>query len=82
MVVEPTQCDEVVGVGGSSVGPVDDVVGLESVARRAAVDAAAVVTSENGPTEPAGNLGGFVADVEGFAVCVEGDVIDGGAGAQ
>ena len=48
MMVEPAEGDEVGGVGGSAVGPVDDVVGLESVAGGASVYAAAVVSSQYG----------------------------------
>ena len=47
VVVKPTECGEVVGIGGSALGPGDGVVGLEPIAAGAAVGCASAVSVED-----------------------------------
>ena len=51
VMMKPTECYEVVGVGWSALGPGDDVVGLEPIAAGAAVGGAAAIPKQDNPPQ-------------------------------
>ena len=51
VMVKPAECGEVVGIGGATISPGDDVVGLEPIAAGAAVGGAATIPIKDGSAQ-------------------------------
>ena len=75
MVMEPTKCCEVVGVGGSALGPGDDVVGLEPIPGDTSVGGAASVPIQDGSPQFGCNHSGRSSGCQ-WLTALEGDPFD------